>query len=171
MHNEWIGRAGDDPEVFESIASYLLEPPAREALMYSEVVFKGPGYDVATFLVTEYSMSVKRAQRILEQARGVGQVPRQVKGATIIVRYLREPRNQTGLFEVTESDPRFAQDVALKLLMDEYGISERRSKSALNKAWENGKARMTTPTGVVRILYHGRGKDQSYTYSIERTDA
>lgn len=32
VHNEWIGRAGDDPEVFESIAAYLRNPPARKVL-------------------------------------------------------------------------------------------------------------------------------------------
>jgi hypothetical protein len=32
MHNQWIGRAGDDPEVFESIAEYLRNPPARAVL-------------------------------------------------------------------------------------------------------------------------------------------
>lgn len=31
-HNEWIGRAHDDPSVFESIAAYLRNPPAREVL-------------------------------------------------------------------------------------------------------------------------------------------
>jgi hypothetical protein len=32
MHNEWIGRAGDDPEVFESIAEFLRNPPAHKVL-------------------------------------------------------------------------------------------------------------------------------------------
>lgn len=32
VHNDWIGRAGDDPEVFESIAEYLRNPPARKVL-------------------------------------------------------------------------------------------------------------------------------------------
>jgi hypothetical protein len=31
-HNDWIGQAGDDPEVFESIAAYLRDPPARRVL-------------------------------------------------------------------------------------------------------------------------------------------
>ena len=31
-HNDWIGMAGDDPEVFESIAAYLRNPPARRVL-------------------------------------------------------------------------------------------------------------------------------------------
>jgi hypothetical protein len=31
-HNEWIGLAGDDPEVFESIAAFLRDPPARKVL-------------------------------------------------------------------------------------------------------------------------------------------
>lgn len=32
VHNDWIGMAGDNPEVFESIADYLRNPPAREVL-------------------------------------------------------------------------------------------------------------------------------------------
>jgi len=32
VHNEWIGRAGDDPAVFDSIAEYLRNPPARRVL-------------------------------------------------------------------------------------------------------------------------------------------
>jgi hypothetical protein len=31
-HNKWIGMAGDDPEVFESIARYLRDPPAQKVL-------------------------------------------------------------------------------------------------------------------------------------------
>lgn len=31
-HNEWIGRAGDDPAVFDSLAAYLRDPPARKVL-------------------------------------------------------------------------------------------------------------------------------------------
>lgn len=31
-HNTWIGRAGDDPEVFDSLAEYLRNPPARAIL-------------------------------------------------------------------------------------------------------------------------------------------
>jgi hypothetical protein len=32
LHNGWIGKAGDNPEVFESLARYLREPPAQEVL-------------------------------------------------------------------------------------------------------------------------------------------
>jgi hypothetical protein len=32
QHNKWIGMAGDDPEVFESIARYLRDPPAQKVL-------------------------------------------------------------------------------------------------------------------------------------------
>jgi len=32
FHNREIGYAGDDPEVFDSIAGYLRHPPAREVL-------------------------------------------------------------------------------------------------------------------------------------------
>lgn len=31
-HNKWIGWSGDDPEVFESIAAYLRNPPAQKIL-------------------------------------------------------------------------------------------------------------------------------------------
>lgn len=31
-HNQWIGQAGDDPEVFESLAEYLRNPPAHKVL-------------------------------------------------------------------------------------------------------------------------------------------
>lgn len=31
-HNEWLGRAGDDPEVFRSLAAYLENPPAQKLL-------------------------------------------------------------------------------------------------------------------------------------------
>jgi Recombination endonuclease VII len=31
-HNKWIGMAGDDPEVFDSIAEYLRDPPAQKVL-------------------------------------------------------------------------------------------------------------------------------------------
>ncbi len=31
-HNEWLGQAADDPEVFESVAAYLRDPPARRVL-------------------------------------------------------------------------------------------------------------------------------------------
>lgn len=32
VHNQDIGRSGDDPEVFDSIAAYLRQPPARKVL-------------------------------------------------------------------------------------------------------------------------------------------
>lgn len=31
-HNKWIGMAGDDPEVFDSLAAYLRDPPAKRVL-------------------------------------------------------------------------------------------------------------------------------------------
>lgn len=31
-HNTWIGRAGDDPKVFDALATYLRFPPARRVL-------------------------------------------------------------------------------------------------------------------------------------------
>lgn len=36
-HNNWIGEAGDDPEVFDSIANYLRNPPARKVLDASQI--------------------------------------------------------------------------------------------------------------------------------------
>lgn len=32
VHNEWIGRSGDNPDVFRSIADYLEHPPAKGIL-------------------------------------------------------------------------------------------------------------------------------------------
>lgn len=32
MHNGWLGKAADDPEVFDSLADYLRNPPARKVL-------------------------------------------------------------------------------------------------------------------------------------------
>jgi hypothetical protein len=31
-HNEWLGRAGNDPLVFESLAAILRDPPAQKVL-------------------------------------------------------------------------------------------------------------------------------------------
>jgi hypothetical protein len=33
-HNEWLGRAGDNPAVFISLALYLLDPPSRRVLTF-----------------------------------------------------------------------------------------------------------------------------------------
>jgi|SRR4249919_1464922 len=32
-HNGWLAHAGDDPRVFDSIAAYLRDPPARKVLL------------------------------------------------------------------------------------------------------------------------------------------
>lgn len=32
MHNGWMGRANDSPEVFDSLAEYLRNPPAKKVL-------------------------------------------------------------------------------------------------------------------------------------------
>lgn len=40
-HNDWFGRAGDDPAVFMSLALYLLDPPARRVLTMLQVSDSG----------------------------------------------------------------------------------------------------------------------------------
>jgi Recombination endonuclease VII len=46
MHNGWLGKAGDDPQVFISLAAYLTNPPAQKILrkLRNESLSKGwPG--------------------------------------------------------------------------------------------------------------------------------
>jgi hypothetical protein len=165
MHNEWIGRAGDNPDVFDSLASFLRNPPAREVLMDKMIV----GTDIETIgtLGRDYRIPPKRARRMLDLARGVGPSPTAVPNGTIIIRYVRIPRTTKELYEIIESAPRIDSRLALKRLMDEYRLSERKAKSLLNTAWERGKHKATTPAGIVRIEYHGRGAGKSYVYSLE----
>jgi hypothetical protein len=164
MHNEWIGRAGDDPDVFESLAVYLLHPPAREILMGKMIV----GTDVETVetLNKQYQIPAKRALRILDIARMVGPTPTAVPDGSIIVRYIRVPRSDRVLYEIIESAPKINSRLALTLLMEDYGLSERRAKTALNGAWSNGERRVSTPEGIIRIEYHGRSEEE-YMFSIE----
>jgi Recombination endonuclease VII len=164
-HNEWIARAGDNPEVFDSLASYLRSPPAREILMAKMIV----GNDIETIrtLNSKYKVPLRRARKMLDLARGVGPSPQKVHDGTIIVRYIRIPRSDKVLYEIIETAPRLDGNIALSLLMDEYGLSERRAKSALNLAWKQGRRRVSTQSGIIRVDYHGRGIDKSYLFSIE----
>jgi Recombination endonuclease VII len=165
-HNEWIGRTGDDPDIFDSLASYLRNPPARKVLMDRMIV----GTDVETIstLNKEYKIPFKRGKHMLDIARGVGPSPVQVPGGTIIVRYIRIPRTAEVLYEIIETAPRMDHGAALAMLMGEYGLTERRAKSMLNAAWDKGNHRATTPDGIVRITYHGRGPEGTYLFSVER---
>lgn len=166
QHNEWIGRSGDSPEVFDSIASYLREPPALEVLMDKMIV--GTDKETIATLHNDYKVPWKRAAQMIDLARGVGPSPTQVSDATIVVRYIRIPRTGRALYQIIESAPRMVSDAALKELMSEWKLSERRAKTALNNAWDKGKVRVKTPEGIVFITFHGRsGPDNDYIFSIE----
>ena len=164
MHNEWIGRAGDDPEIFDSLASYLRNPPARELLMGRMIV--GTEEETIASLHSEYRIPLARARKMLDLARGVGPSPRAVPSGTITIRYIRIPRTTKALYEIIETAPRIDGQLALKQLTDEYGLTERRARSILNGVWQNGKRRVTTPKGIIRVDYHGRNAD-TYLFSIE----
>jgi hypothetical protein len=164
MHNEWIGRTGDNPEIFDSLANYLRNPPARETLMARMIV--GTEEETIATLHSEYKISLVRARKMTDLARGVGPSPRAVPDGTIVIRYIRIPRTTKALYEIIETAPRIDSGLALKQLMDEYGLSERRAKSVLNSVWENGKRRVSTPEGIIRVDYHGRS-NTGYLFSIE----
>jgi hypothetical protein len=164
-HNEWIGRAGDDPAVFDSIANYLRDPPARKTLM--DKMIAGPHDEIIGILHDDYRIPYKRARKMLDMARGVGPSPTPIPDGTITIRYIRVPRSKKVLYEIIESAPRMDSELALKRLMDEYGLSERRSKTILNNAWRDGKRKVSTPNGIVRVEYHGRGANKSYMFSVE----
>src|SRR5215469_15906185 len=163
-HNEWIGRAGDDPEVFDSLAAYLRNPPALEILM--DRMFVGDFRKTLATLHDEYRIPWERGRKMLDLARGVGPSPRPVPDGTIEIRYIRIPRTTKELYEIVESAPRLTAEDALARLF-EYGLSERRAKTALNKAWENDEHKVSTAGGIVRITYHGRGAGMAYMYSVE----
>jgi len=168
MHNEWIGRAGDSPEVFDSLAAYLRDPPARKLLM--DRVTTGDGKTTLKALHDKYQVTWKLSRQVIDLARGVGPSPLHLGDVTIIVRYLRAPRSEHGLYEITEMAPWLDSVAALNELM-RYGLSDKMSKSILNKTWEagkGGKRRKTTPSGDVRIIYRGRGAGQSYMFTIEK---
>lgn len=165
MHNEWIGRTGDNPEVFDSLADYLRNPPAREILMDKMIV--GDAVETLTTLMKDYKIPPSRARKMIDMARSVGPSPTAVPGGTIVIRYIRIPRTTRELYEIIESAPRIDSKLALKRLMDEYGLSERRAKTALNLAWERDRHRVSTPEGIIHIQYHGRGIGMAYMFSIE----
>jgi hypothetical protein len=162
-HNEWIGRAGDDPEVFDSLAAYLRNPPGRATLMEKMIV--GNAAETITRLHSDYGIPLFRARKMLDMARGVGPSPTQTASGTIVVRYIRIPRTTKVLYEIIESAPRMDAEAALTELM--CHLSERRAKTALNKAWEQGEHKVSTAGGIVRITYHGRGAGMAYMYSVE----
>lgn len=165
MHNEWIGRTGDNPEIFDSLAGYLRNPPAREALMAKMIV--GTAEETVITLMREYRVPQKRARHMLDMARGVGPSPWQVRNGTIIIKYIRIPRTTKVLYEIIETAPRIDGKLALKQLMDEHDMPEAQAKKALNAAWQHGKRRLRSG---VTIHYHGRGQDESYIFSIESDD-
>lgn len=165
MHNEWIGRSGDNPEIFDSLANYLRNPPARETLMDKMIV--GTDVETITALIREYKIRPTRARKMIDMARGVGPRPTNVPDGTIVIRYIRIPRGGKALYEIIESAPWIDGDVALKQLMDEYGLSEQRAKTILNAAWEKGKSRIKIKGEIVRINYRGRGANETYMFSIE----
>jgi hypothetical protein len=164
MHNVWIGRTGDNPEIFDALAGYLRVPPARETLMGRMIV--GTDEQTMVTLHRDYNITYPRAKKMIDLARGVGPSPTAVKDGTIVIRYIRIPRSTQVLYEIIETAPRITREPALRQLIDEYGLSERRAKSLLNAVWKNGKARASTPNGIARVDYHGRvGGD--YLFSIE----
>jgi hypothetical protein len=166
MHNEWIGRAGDNPEIFDSLASYLRDPPAREMLMDKMLV--APHDEAIEILHDDYKVSLTRARKMLDLARGVGPSPVKVPGGrTVVVKYVRIPRSGKAVYSITESARQVDGKLALKQLMDEYGLSERRAKTALNTAWDKGQRRLLLTRGNILIKYCGRGANQSYMFSIE----
>ena len=127
----------------------------------------GTDVETITTLMKDYKIPPSRARKMIDMARSVGPTPTQVPGGTIVIRYIRVPRTDRVLYEIIESAPRLDSKLALKRLMDEYGLSERRAKTALNLAWERDKHRVSTPEGIVHIAYHGRGVGLSYMFSIE----
>lgn len=170
VHNEWIGRAGDNPEVFDSLAHYLRNPPATEVLMANMIV--GSYQETIATLVRQYRIKPTRAGKMLDMARGVGPSPTAApNGTTIIIKYIRVPRTDKELYEIIETATRIDSQLALKQLMDEYHFSTARAKTALNSAWEKGKRRISTADGTIHITYHGRGTGKSHMFSIECDEA
>lgn len=170
QHNEWIGRTGDNPEIFDSLAQYLRDPPARETLLGKMVA--GTHDEILVTLNKDYKIPLARARKMLDLARGVGPSPTPIAGAhgqvvTIEIRYIRIPRTKKVLYEIIESEPRLERDLALKHLMDGHDLKEQRAKNALNAAWEKGKIRVTTKEETILIKYHGRGANETYMFSIK----
>ena len=67
MHNEWIGRTGDNPEIFDALAAYLRDPPARKLLM--DNVITGNERDTLKTLHDEYDITWKLAKQLVDLAR------------------------------------------------------------------------------------------------------
>src|SRR5215472_1713602 len=165
MHNEWIGRTGDNAEIFESLANYLWDPPARSILMGEMIV--GDDAETVLTLNTKYGIRPQRAFKMLDLARGVGPSPIAVPNGTITIRYIRVPRTGEQLYQIIESAPRIDAIAALKLLIGEHGFSEPRAKVLLNNVWEKGTRKIRTKNGVIVVQYHGRDQHDGYIYSIE----
>jgi hypothetical protein len=143
----------------------LRNPPARETLMQKMIV--GTDIETITTLIKEYRIGPKRARKMIDQARGVGPSPTSIPDGTIVIRYIRIPRTNKALYEIIESEPWLDGDIALKQLMDEYGLSEQRAKTILNSAWKQGKSKIKIKGVITRINYHGRGANETYMFSIE----
>jgi hypothetical protein len=165
MHNEWIGRTGDNPDIFDSLASYLRNPPAREILMEKMIV--GTAEETIATLRDNYGISLKSASKMVDMARSVGPSPKAVPDGTIVIRYIRIPRTDEVLYEIIESAPRVDGQLALRQLTDEWSLTGRRARTALNSAWEHGEHKLSSPKGIVRITYHGRSPEMTYMFSIE----
>jgi hypothetical protein len=128
-----------------------------------------PHDDALVILHEDYRVSLTRARKMLDLARGVGPSPVKVPGGrTIIVKYVRIPRSSKAVYSITESARQVDSKVALKQLMDEYGLTERRAKTQINTAWREGQRRVhAAGETIIIIKYHGRGANQSYMFSIE----
>jgi hypothetical protein len=162
MHNEWMGRTGDDPNIFDSLASYLRNPPARKTLMEKMTV--GTDRETIARLISQYRIPARRASKMLDMARGVGPSPTAVPGGTIVVRYIRIPRTTKVLYEIVESAPWIDSAQALEYLMAKHDYTEDGAKAMLNAAWERGKRKVRD--GIV-VQYRGRGPEMAYLFSIE----
>jgi hypothetical protein len=128
----------------------------------------GEDYKTIRTLHEDYGMSWNRARKAIDMARGVGPSPMKASGCTVTVRYIRIPRSGKALYQIIESAPMLGSEVALKTLMSEWGLSERRAKTALNAAWDKDKHRIKTPKGIILIEFHGRSDpDNDYIFSIE----
>lgn len=164
-HNEWIGRAGDNPDVFDSLAAYLRTPPARETLM--ERMVAGTLEETLATLHNEYRIPWQRAKKMTDLARGVGPKPTHLRDCTIVIKYVRIPRSSQVLYAITEYSPWADRKMAVKILVDEYKFKEVRAKALLNSAWEKGNTRIKKASKIIYITYQGRGLEQEYMFSIE----
>ena len=167
MHNEWIGRAGDEPEVFDSLAAYLRDPPARKTLMENMII--GDKLETANTLLVRYGIPRNRGIKMADMSRSVGPSPAHVPNLsrTVVIRYTRIPRSEQELYQIIEFPLWIDSDAALADLTATYGFSEARAKTLLNNVWKTGKRRIPTPHGPITVRAHGRGPERSYMFSIE----